>query len=121
MVGIVERLPFGPSVDGDEVFNIFPPGPGFLGADMARAVGKRQLPIYPWMARIAFFVFWHLTRGKIPTGRGAWRGYSYPIAVDGSKVTRVLGYEYRYLGPDAFQYTDGAYEQYVPTEKQRHK
>lgn len=121
VVNIVERLAFGERVEGYEIFNICPPGPVVLGADMARAVGKRALPICPWMARIAFFVFWHLTRGKIPTGRGAWKSYSYPIAVDGSKVTRRLGYEYQYSGPDAFQYTDGQYEQYVPEGLHRHK
>lgn len=121
VVGIIDRLAFGEKVEGYEVFNICPPGPVVLGADMARAVGKRQLPIYPWMVRIAFFFFWHLTRGKVPTGRGAWRGYSYPIAVDGSKVTEKLGYTYRYAGPDAFQYTDGEYEQYVPENLRRHR
>ena len=121
VVGIVERLAFGERIDGYEVFNICPPGQVVLGADMAQAVGKRRMVIYPWMVRIAFFIFWHLTRGKIPTGRGSWKGYSYPIAVDGSKVTRVLGYTYRHAGLDAFQYTDGEYESYVPIELRRHK
>ena len=129
VVDIVARLsfekeprgPVGESADSYNVFNICPPGPIVLGPDMARAVGKRQIVIYPWMVRIAFFIFWHLTRGKIPTGRGAWSGYSYPIAVDGSKVTRELGYIYHYAGPDAFQYTDGAYESYVPEQSRRHK
>lgn len=121
VVNIIERLAFGETAGGYEVFNICPPGPAVYGADMARAVGKRQLPIAPWMVRIAFFVFWHLTRGKIPTGRGAWKSYSYPIAVDGSKVTRLLGYAYRYASPDAFQYTDGEYEKYVPENLRRRK
>lgn len=121
VVGIIERLAFGERVDGYEVFNICPPGAVVRAADMARAVGKRQLPVYPWMVRIAFFFFWHLTRGKIPTGRGAWKSYSYPIAVDGSKVTRVLGYQYHYSGPNAFQYTNGEYEPYVPEALRRHK
>ena len=55
-----------------------------LGPDMAKAVGKRALPIRPWMARLAFFFFWHVTRGRIPTAEGSWKGYSYPIAVDGN-------------------------------------
>lgn len=121
VVNIIERLAFGEPAGAYEVFNICPPGPVVRGADMAKAVGKRQLPITPWMVRIAFFVFWHLTRGKIPTGRGAWKSYSYPIAVDGSKVTRVIGYEYQYAGPDAFQYTDGEYESYVPEAQKRHR
>ncbi len=121
VVDIVEQLAFGEKVSGYEVFNICPPGPVVLGSDMAKAVGKRMLPIYPWMVRLAFFWMWHLTRGCIPTSPGSWKGYSYPIAVDGSKVTRVLGYRYRYAGPDAFQYTDGAYESYVPEAQRRHK
>jgi nucleoside-diphosphate-sugar epimerase len=121
VTNIIERLALGEKAGAYEVFNICPPGPVVLGADMAQAVGKRQLPIYPWMARVPFFLFWHLTRGTIPTGRGAWKSYSYPIAVDGAKVTRELGYTYLYTSPDAFQYTDGDYEQYVPEPLRRHK
>jgi len=121
VVAIVERLAFGEKAGGYEIFNICPPSAVVRGADMASVVGKRQLPVYPWMVRIAFFVFWHLTRGKIPTGRGAWKSYSYPIAVDGSKVTRVLGYEYQHEGLDAFRYTDGAYEQFVPENLRRQR
>ena len=121
VVGIVDRLSFGEKVKGYEVFNICPPGSVVLGSDMARAVGKHTLPIYPWMVRLAFFWVWHLTRGRIPTSPGSWKGYSYPIAVDGSKVTRKLGYIYHYDGLDAFQYTDGAYEKYVPENLRRHR
>lgn len=122
VVGIVERLCFGPHAGGEyEVYNICPPGEVVRGADMARAVGKRALPVRPWMVRLAFFFFWHLTRGKVPTGKGAWRGYSYPIAVDGSKVTRQLGYVYRHSSYDAFYYTDGLYESFVPKALRRSK
>lgn len=120
VTNIVERLAFGEKAGEYEVFNICPPGTVVHGADMARAVEKLQLPVYPWMVRVAFFFFWHLTRGKIPTGRGAWKSYSYPIAVDGSKVTRELDYTYRYAGQDAFQYTDGVYESFVPETQRRH-
>lgn len=121
VAGIIDRLAFGNKVDGYEVFNICPPVSVVLGEDMAKAVGKHLLPISPWMVRLAFFFTWHLTRGRIPTSPGSWKGYSYPIAVDGSKVTRVLGYTYRYAGLDAFQYTDGDYESYVPSSLRRHK
>ena len=104
-----------------EVFNLCPPGPVVRGADMAKAVGKRAVTIAPWMVRVAFFKFWHLTRGKIPTGRGAWKSYSYPIAVDGSKVTSMLGYEYKHQGLDAFRYTDGEYEEFVPEAARKRK
>jgi nucleoside-diphosphate-sugar epimerase len=121
VVGIVERLAFGAPVPGYEVFNICPPGPVVTGKDMARAVGKRSFPIHPWLVRVGYFFFWHLSRGKVPTAPGAWRGYCYPIAVDGSKVTRVLGYEYKYEGLDSFYYTNGEYESAVPEASRRHK
>ncbi len=92
-----------------EVFNIAPPGPAVLGKDMARAVGKRTVPIRPWMARIVFFFIWHLTRGKIPTAPGSWKWYSYPIAVDGSKLTKQYGYIYRWGSKDAFVKNEGRY------------
>lgn len=93
-----------------EAFNAAPPGPAVFGADMARAVGKRTLPIQPWMARLAFFWMWHLTRGRIPTSKGSWKGYSYPIAVDGSKITKQYGYNYKYESVDAFAKNTGRYE-----------
>ncbi len=92
-----------------EVFNIAPPGPAVLGKDMARAVGKRTISIRPWMARIVFFFMWHLTRGVIPTAPGSWKWYSYPIAVDGSKLTKQYGYKYRWNSKDAFVKNEGRY------------
>lgn len=121
IAGLVERLAFGERVPGYEVFNASPPGDAVFGPDMARAVGKRSIRVYPWMVRIPFFVFWHLTRGKIPTAKGSWKGYSYPIKVDGSKATRMLGYQYGHSSFDAFYYTDGAYEVYVPEAMRRTK
>lgn len=97
-----------------EAFNAAPPGPAVLGPDMAKAVGKRMMPVYPWMVRIAFFIMWHLTRGRVPTSKGSWRGYSYPIAVDGSKVTKLFGYQYKYESTDAFVKNTGRYEADAP-------
>ncbi|MEK7100672.1 MAG: NAD-dependent epimerase/dehydratase family protein [Patescibacteria group bacterium] len=121
VVGIIERLSFGEAAGSYEVFNICPPGDPVLAKDMARAVGKKIMPIAPWVMRVGNFFAWHLTRGKIPTGKGAWKSYSYPIAVDGSKVTRKLGYMYQYNSFDAFYYTDGVYEYSVPNESRRSK
>lgn len=108
---IVALLGLDDSVKGDyEVFNICPPGDVVRGVDMANAVGKHILPIHPYMARLAFFVFWHLSRGKIPTGEGAWKGYSYPIAVTGEKLTTQYGYAYKYKSKDAFKDNEGRYK-----------
>ncbi len=121
IAGIVERLAFGPEVKGYEAFNAAPPGKAVLGPDMAKAVGKRVLKVAPWMVRIPFFFLWHLSRGTVPTAPGSWRGYSYPIGVHGEKVTKMLGYQYQYESFDAFYYTNGVYEAFVPEGQRRHK
>ena len=104
-----------------EIFNITPPGEPVYAKDMARAVGKKTLPIMPWMARVAYFFFWHGTRGKIPTAPGSWRFYSYPLVVDGTKLTKLWGYKYQHESFDAFYYTNGRYEEFVPQNQRRHK
>lgn len=120
VVDLVTMLAFDPwKGERKEVFNITPPGEPVYARDMARAVGKKVLPIRPWMARLAYFFFWHATRGTIPTAPGSWRFYSYPLVVDGTKLTKLWGYEYRHESFDAFYYTDGRYESYVPAESRR--
>ncbi len=113
---IVGRLSFGESCGAYEAFNAAPPGPAVLGPDMAKAVGKKSIKVSPWMVRLAFFWMWHLTRGRIPTSPGSWRGYSYPIAVDGSKITKLVGYQYAYESLEAFSSTKGRYEEFVPKD-----
>lgn len=121
VVAIVEKLSFGTVPVKYEAFNLAPPGGAVYGKDMAKAVGKHAVMVAPWMIRIVFFFAWHLSMGKIPTSRGSWKGYSYPIAVDGSKVTRLLGHQYAYESLDAFYYTNGAYESAVPEKLRRTK
>ena len=101
-----------------EVFNLAPPGAPVLAPHMAHVVGKRTLPVQPWMVRIMFFIFWHLSRGKIPNGPGVWRFYSYPIVLDGKKLTDMYGYHYQRRSLEAFSSTHGRYEKrYVPKEQ----
>jgi nucleoside-diphosphate-sugar epimerase len=101
------------------VFNMTPTSEPVFAQDMAQAVGKKVLPIQPWMVRFAFFFFWHATRGRIPTCPGSWRFYSYPLLMSGEKLAQV--YQCKYTSRDAFQYTDGRYEDWVPEDKKRHK
>lgn len=116
---IVELLAFS-ALDGEyEVFNITPPGDVVRPTGMGLATGKKVAIVPPWVVRFAFFVFRHLTRGKIPTSRGGWRFYSYPIVMDGSKITRKYGFEYRCDSFSAFYSTEGRYEAHVPEERRR--
>lgn len=98
-------------------FNITPVSDAVYAPDMAQAVGKKVLPIQPWMARFAFFFFWHTTRGRIPTCPGSWRFYSYPLVMSGEKLAKV--YACQYTSKDAFRYTDGRYEDWVPEGERR--
>lgn len=116
VVAIVELLAFSPLKRAYDAFNICPPGPVVQGTDMARAVGKKTLPVHPYLIRFAFFIMWHLSRGRVPTSRGSWKSYSYPIAVTGEKLTEEYGYQYGYQSYDAFYFTDGLYQSYVPKE-----
>jgi len=111
---IVATLTFDTYAWDYNVFNITPTGEPVFAPDMAEAVGKGVLPIKPWMARFAFFFFWHATRGRIPTCPGSWRFYSYPVVMSGEKLAQI--YSCKYSSKDAFQYTDGRYEDWVPDE-----
>lgn len=121
---ITELLAFSPREgygEKYELYNLCPPGAPVRGKDMARAVGKRMMVIPTLLVRIAFFILWHITRGIIPTSRGAWKGYSYPIVVDGSKIMREYGYHYTMSSYDAFYFTDGYYSSCVPEPQIRRR
>ncbi len=119
VVDIVALFTFENFSQDYQVFNITPLGEPVLASDMARAVRKKILPIMPWMARLAFFLFWHATRGRVPTCPGSWRFYSYPLLMSGDKLATV--YQCQYTSKEAFAYTDGRYENWVPADKKKSK
>ncbi|MBI1957544.1 MAG: NAD-dependent epimerase/dehydratase family protein [Candidatus Niyogibacteria bacterium] len=110
---IVSMLTFGEAHHAYEVFNITP-NTTVLAHDMADIMHKRTFRITPWMVRLAFFWLWHGSRGRIPTSRGGWKFYSYPIVMDGSKITTMLGYRYQFESRPALEKIEGRYKKYAP-------
>lgn len=110
---IVSLLSFSDISSEFEIFNASPSGPVVLGEDIARAVNKKALKVHPRVIQFVFFVMRVISFGKIPTSKGGWRTYSYPIAVDGSKITKKYGFQYKMNSLDAFAKCEGRYAEYV--------
>ncbi len=83
-----------------EVFNLSPKG-YLLLRDIAKMMNKKVIKIPVWFGKMGFWFAWHITRGKFPTPPESIDSFSYPINVDGSKITR-FGFHYRYTCTEAF-------------------
>ena len=110
IVGSIEHILFNQSKQDYEVYNICPLGDVVTGLDMAKMVDKRAINIAPTLIRIVFFFTWHISRGMVPTPKGSWKTYSYPIVGDGTKLTKETGYQYAYNTKDAFIKDSGWYK-----------
>lgn len=109
VVAIVEKMSFTDIEVKYSVFNISAPGEPITGVKMSDIVHKKAIHINPEIIRIIFFIAWHISRGKIPTPKGSWKAYSYPIVVDGTKVSTTLGYSYIYSSEEALTLDKGQY------------
>lgn len=79
--------------EGCLILNIAP-SPFIKAAEIVRMYGKKMLPVPKELMRLAFFILRHLSLGRLPTSRGGWRFYVYPLAVDGGAISRENGFEY---------------------------
>ncbi len=94
-----------------EVFNLASPDL-FLLKNMAREIGKISVRIPMILGKLTFGFLWHITRGKIPTVPAGINSYTYPIIVDGSKITR-LGFKYNYSGREALKADRGYWSKFI--------
>lgn len=99
---------FGGIVGAYEIFNLAPQG-YFLLKDMARAIGKRTIRIPMLLGKLCFALLWHLSQGRIPTVPAGINSYTYPIIVDGSKLTR-FGFHYTYTPAEALAAQVGRFQ-----------
>ena len=109
LADIAGLLAFGALQSPFDAFNIGPPGDVLSGPQLAEAFGVRSLRVPPQLLRLAFFLMWHGTRGRIGTPRGAWRSYAYPIVADAGKLTARYGVGYRMGSHEAFTRDVGRY------------
>jgi len=103
----VKLMAGGGVVSKYEVFNLAP-SDFLLLKDMAKEIGKVSVRVPMFLGKIAFGAMWHLSRGKIPTVPAGINSYTYPIIVDGSKITK-LGFKYQYTAKAALRADCGYY------------
>lgn len=110
VISAVEILSFNTNVSEYQIYNLCPVGEVVTAQDMSVILNKKVLYVYPEFIRLFFFMAWHVSRGIIPTPKGAWKTYSYPIVVDGSKITKEKNYIYQYDTKDSFITDNGWYK-----------
>ena len=118
LTDLVAIFTFSKPTKGYEVFNIT--SNNVVSAlEMAAIFKKETIGIVPLIVRIIFFFAWHISQGKFSTGKGAWKLLSYPLFVDGSKVTKKLGYNYTYSSKEALEKDEGRYDYAIPKKEEK--
>jgi nucleoside-diphosphate-sugar epimerase len=108
LVAVLSMFVHLPPTTGFQVFNVSPSD--FLGsAVLGRLFDKRVVVLPPALLRALFFLTWHGSRGAVTTPRGAWKFLTYPIRVDGGRLSQIHGYEYRYSSLQALVAQEGRY------------
>jgi nucleoside-diphosphate-sugar epimerase len=108
IVAVLSMLANASPATGYQVFNVSPPD--FLdAATLGRLFNKRVVVLPPALLKALFSLTWHGSRGAVTTPSGAWRMLTYPIRVDGSRLTRDHGYKYCYSSLDALIGQKGRY------------
>ena len=114
LIAVLSMLAHLPPANGYQVYNVSPAD--FLdAATLGRLFDKRVVVLPPALLRSLFLLTWHGTRGVLATPRGAWRMLTYPIRVDGGRLSQVHGYEYRYSSLQALVAQEGRYARPSPT------
>lgn len=93
---------------GYEVFNLSPRD-YVAGRDIGRLLNKTIVTIPPLLVRMTLFLVWHIFGGKFSISRGEWSHLSYPVPIDGSKITNKYGFEYSYSSREALEKNEGRY------------
>jgi nucleoside-diphosphate-sugar epimerase len=108
LVRVLDMFVHLPAAQGYEVFNVSPAD--FLdSAALGRLFNKRVVVLPPALLRALFLLTWHGSRGAVTTPGGAWKFLTYPIRVDGSRLTQAYGYGYRYSSLQALIAQEGRY------------
>lgn len=95
-----------------EIFNAAPSG-YILLKNMAKKIGKIHIIIPKLIGKLVFTFLWHISQGRIPTVPAGINSYTYPIIVDGSKITKY-GFQYKYNCEEALDAQKGYYEHHIP-------
>jgi len=93
LLAIIGRIIAKDAPGSYRVFNVAPQK--FMNAaEIVAAYGKHALSIPKEFLRISFFIFRHLSLGRLPTSKGGWKFYAFPLVVDGGAIGREYDFQY---------------------------